>query len=56
MKNLTFKLVVVVVDDLEVLLCDPPGGLVLIHPEQRLEHLHHLALRLVPHCGRSIDP
>lgn len=52
---LTLKLVVVEIDDLEVLLRDATGGLVLIHTEDGLQHLHHLLLVLVPHGGRGVD-
>ena len=55
-KDVRLELVVVGVDDLEVLLRHPPGGLILVHPEQRLEHLHHLRLGLVPHGGARVDP
>ena len=48
-------LVVVVVDDFEVLLGDAPGGLVLVHPVDGLEHVHHLRPRLVPHGGARVD-
>ena len=54
-QRLTFELVVIRIDDAEVLLRDPPGALVLVHPQDRLEHLHHLVLGFVPHGAAGVD-
>ena len=55
LKRLTFELIVVIIDDVEVLEGDPPGTLILVHPEDALEHLHHLLPVLVPHGGTRED-
>lgn len=54
-KTLTFKLVVIRIDDFEVLLGYPPGALVLVEPEDTLQELDHLLLVLVPHGRACID-
>jgi hypothetical protein len=54
-KNLTFKFVVVRVDDLQPLLRHSPGRLVLVHAEDGLKNFHHLLLGLVPHCRTRVD-
>lgn len=53
--KLTLELVVVKVDNLEVFLGDASGRLVLVHSEDRLQHLHDLLFSLVPHSRRGVD-
>lgn len=53
---LTFKVIIVVVHNLEVLHGDLPCRLILIHPHDTLQELHHLLAVLVPHGGACVNP
>ena len=54
-EDVRLELVVVGIHHLEILLGNAARALVLVHAEQRLHHLHHLALGLVPHGGAGVD-
>ena len=54
-EDVRLVLVVVLVTHLEVLLGDLHGRLVLVNPQHRFQHLHHLVTGLVPHGGAGQD-
>ena len=54
-EDVGLPLIVVGVDDAEVLLGEAPGRVVRVDAVERLQHLQHLLLALVPHGGASIN-
>jgi len=53
---LTLELVIIRVHHPQVLLRHSARWLVLVHTQDRLQHLHHLLAGLVPHSCACVDP
>lgn len=53
--QLTFKLVIVWIENSQIFLSHTSCTLILIHSHNTLQELYHLVLGLVPHCSACVD-